>query len=89
MIERNLQVTNRLGLHARASAKLAKLAGGYGSRIVLGLRGREVNVKSIMGLMMLAATCGSTVHLRVDGADEVEAAEAIAALFERKFDEGD
>ena len=89
MIERDIQVTNRLGLHARASAKLAKLAGGYASKVTMGLRGREVNVKSIMGLMMLAATCGSTVHLRVDGKDEAEAAAAIAALFERKFDESD
>ncbi len=89
MIERDLPITNRLGLHARASAKLAKLASGYDSRIALALRGREVNVKSIMGLMMLAATCGSSVRLRVDGPDEADAAAAIAALFERKFDEGD
>lgn len=87
MIERELVVSNRLGLHARATAKLVQLLSGYKSNATLVAKGREVNAKSIMGVMLLAAGTGTSVLLRVDGEDEAAAADAAAALFERKFDE--
>ena len=87
MIERELTVSNRLGLHARATAKLVQLLSGYRCEATLSARGRQVNAKSIMGVMLLAAGNGSTVVLRVDGEDETAAADAVAALFERRFDE--
>jgi phosphocarrier protein len=87
MLERTLPVTNRLGLHARATAKLVQLLSGFRSSATLAARGREVNAKSIMGVMLLAAGQGTEVLLRVDGEDEAAAADAVAALFERKFDE--
>ncbi|HZV23160.1 MAG TPA: HPr family phosphocarrier protein [Luteimonas sp.] len=88
MIERELDVTNRLGLHARASARLVQVLSGYRCNATLSAKGREVNAKSIMGVMLLAAGPGSTVLLRVDGEDEAAAAAAVVDLFERKFDEG-
>jgi len=88
MLERELKVVNRLGLHARAAVKLVQLLGGYRSNAVLAGRGREVNGKSIMGVMLLAAGQGSSVLLRLDGPDEAEAMDAASALFERCFDEG-
>jgi phosphocarrier protein len=87
MLERTLPVTNRLGLHARATAKLVQLLSGFRSSATLAARGREVNAKSIMGVMLLAAGQGTEVLLRVDGEDEAAAADAVSALFERKFDE--
>lgn len=87
MIERELVVSNRLGLHARATAKLVQLLSGFRCEATLSARGRQVNAKSIMGVMLLAAGHGSTVFLRVEGEDEAAAAEAVAALFERRFDE--
>lgn len=87
MIERELTVSNRLGLHARATAKLVQLLSGYPCTATLVAKGREVNAKSIMGVMLLAAGQGTHVRLRVDGEDELAAADAIAALFERRFDE--
>ncbi|MCG6117147.1 MAG: HPr family phosphocarrier protein [Aquimonas sp.] len=87
MLERELTVVNRLGLHARASAKLVQLLSGFKSNAFLVGRGREVNAKSIMGVMLLAAAQGSNVRLRVDGPDEEAAAEAASALFARGFDE--
>jgi len=87
MIERELLVTNRLGLHARATARLVKVLSGYRSNATLTAKGREVNAKSIMGVMLLAAGPGTSVLLRVDGADETSAASAVADLFERNFDE--
>lgn len=83
-----LTISNRLGLHARASAKLTKLAGAYRSDIHLSRNGRRVNAKSIMGVMMLAAGLGSEVELEADGPDEAEAVHAIAALVNDKFGEG-
>lgn len=83
-----LTISNRLGLHARASAKLTKLAGGYRSDIHLSRNGRRVNAKSIMGVMMLAAGLGSEVELEADGPDEAEAVQAIATLVNDKFGEG-
>ncbi len=88
MLEQEIVVSNRLGLHARASAKLVQLVNGFRSTVMLVGDGREVNAKSIMGVMMLAAGLGSTVTVRADGPDEHEAVEAVADLFERKFDEG-
>ena len=87
MIERELQVCNRLGLHARATAKLVQLLSGYRSNATLSARGRDVNAKSIMGVMLLAAGQGTPVLLRVEGEDEEAAAQAVADLFERRFDE--
>ncbi|HWI24286.1 MAG TPA: HPr family phosphocarrier protein [Lysobacter sp.] len=88
MIERELLVANKLGLHARATAKLVQLLSAYRSNATLCVRGREVNAKSIMGVMLLAAGQGTPVLLRVEGDDEAEAAGAVAELFERLFDEG-
>ena len=87
MIERELLVANRLGLHARATAKLVQLLSAYRSNATLSAKGREVNAKSIMGVMLLAAGQGTPVKLRVDGEDEEAAADAVTALFERRFDE--
>ncbi|WP_298577182.1 HPr family phosphocarrier protein [uncultured Luteimonas sp.] len=87
MIERELLIANKLGLHARATAKLVQVLSGYRSNATLTAKGREVNAKSIMGVMLLAAGYGTKVVLRLDGEDEDAAAEAAAALFERKFDE--
>jgi len=87
MLERELKVANRLGLHARAAAKLVQLLSGYRSQVTLTGRGREVNAKSIMGVLLLAAAPGAVLVLRAEGDDEAEAADACAALFERRFDE--
>lgn len=87
MLERELQVANRLGLHARAAAKLVQLLSGFRCQATLTGRGREVNAKSIMGVLLLAAAPGATLVLRVDGDDEAAAMDAAAALFERRFDE--
>ena len=87
MIQRELTVINRLGLHARATARLVQLLSTFRCQATLEARGREVNAKSIMGVMLLAAGPGSSVLLRVDGEDEQAAADAVAALFERRFDE--
>ena len=87
MLERELKVVNRLGLHARAAAKLVQLLSGFQCQASLTGRGREVNAKSIMGVLLLAAAPGASLVLRVDGDDEAAAMEAAAALFERRFDE--
>jgi phosphocarrier protein len=88
MLERDITITNKLGLHARASAKLVQTLHGFQSSVFMVHRGKEVNAKSIMGVMMLAAGLGSELRLRADGADEEAAMAALVALFERKFDEG-
>lgn len=87
MIERELTVSNRLGLHARATAKLVQVLSGFRSSATLTAKGREVNAKSIMGVMLLAAGQGTSVKLRVEGEDEHSAADAVIALFDRRFDE--
>ena len=87
MLERELTVSNRLGLHARATAKLVQELAPFRCTVTLQAKGREVNAKSIMGVMLLAAAYGTKVVLRLDGEDEAEAMDAAAALFERKFDE--
>ena len=87
MREREIPIINRLGLHARAAAKLVQLLSGFQAHATLAARGREVNAKSIMGVLMLAAGAGSSVLLRVDGEDEEAALAAAEALFARRFDE--
>ena len=89
MLERDLPIINRLGLHARASAKLVQLLAGFRAQATLLGSGREVNAKSIMGVLLLAAGQGMSVRLRVDGPDETEAMAAAEALFARRFDEAD
>ena len=84
-----VKINNKLGLHARASAKLSKLAGSFRSEVSLARNGRRVNAKSIMGVMMLAAGMGSTIELETDGPDEAKAIDAIEALFRDKFGEGE
>ncbi|HEY8329689.1 MAG TPA: HPr family phosphocarrier protein [Rhodanobacter sp.] len=88
MLEKEIVITNRLGLHARASAKLVQLVQGFKSTVWLLSKGREVNAQSIMGVMMLAAGLGSPLTVRADGPDEEAALAAVVELFERKFDEG-
>jgi phosphocarrier protein HPr len=88
MREREIVVSNRLGLHARASAKLVQLVQGFDATVWLVHRGREVNAQSIMGVMMLAAGLGSPLLVRAEGADEETALNAVVELFDRKFDEG-
>ncbi len=88
MIEREIPVTNKLGLHARASAKLVQLLSGYRSSAKMVAKGREIDAKSIMGVMMLAAAQGSTVLMKIDGEDEAQAMDAVVDLFARNFDEG-
>jgi phosphocarrier protein len=88
MLEKDIIVSNKLGLHARASAKLVQLVQGFKSTVWLVSRGREVNAQSIMGVMMLAAGLGTSLTVRADGADEGDALDAVVALFDRKFDEG-
>ena len=87
MLEQSIPIINRLGLHARASAKLVQLLGGFKSQATLVGSGREVNAKSIMGVLLLAAGQGTSVTLRVDGPDEAEAMAAAVDLFARRFDE--
>ena len=88
MIKTSITISNKLGLHARASAKLTKLAGGFQSDVFVTRNERRVNAKSIMGVMMLAAGIGSVVELEADGADEQAATDAITALINDKFGEG-
>jgi phosphocarrier protein len=88
MIKRVATINNRLGLHARASAKLTKLAGGFSCDVHMSRNGRRVNAKSIMGVMMLAAGLGSEVEIETEGSDEQAAMEAIVALIDDKFGEG-
>jgi len=88
MIRRTVTISNKLGLHARASAKLTKLAGGFQCEVFMSRNSRRVNAKSIMGVMMLAAGVGSQVEIETEGADEQQAINAIVALIDDKFGEG-
>jgi phosphocarrier protein HPr len=88
MIKATLRISNKLGLHARASAKLTKLAGSFACEIHLTRNGRRVNGKSIMGVMMLAAGQGSEVELEAEGPDEHAAMNALTAMVNDKFGEG-
>ena len=89
MIQATVKISNKLGLHARASAKLTKLAGSFQSEIFMSRNGRRVNAKSIMGVMMLAAGKGSTVTIEAEGEDADAALDALQKLIADKFDEGE
>ena len=89
MIKTNTNISNKLGLHARASAKLTKLAGSFASEVWLAKGERRVNAKSIMGVMMLAAGLGSIVEVETNGPDEKTAMDALLALIADKFGEGE
>ncbi|MEK8049660.1 HPr family phosphocarrier protein [Ideonella sp. DXS22W] len=89
MLRTTVTISNKLGLHARASAKLTKLAGSFRSEIHLSRNGRRINAKSIMGVMMLAAGLGSEVEIETDGADEQAAMDGLLALINDKFGEGE
>ncbi|MGE5182747.1 MAG: HPr family phosphocarrier protein [Acidobacteriota bacterium] len=88
MVERTVKIQNELGLHARAATKLVQLASKYPCEVTLTKDGHEVNGKSIMGVLMLVASKGSTVLIRAKGDREAEAVEAIVALVDDKFGEG-
>ena len=89
MIQKTTTINNKLGLHARASAKLTKLAGGYPCEVWVSRGDRRVNAKSIMGVMMLAAGIGSDVTVETSGEREDEAMDALLALIADKFGEGE
>lgn len=87
MIEREVEIKNRLGLHARAAAKLVHVTGRYSSQVKLQKDGEEVDAKSILGVLLLAAAQGSRIVVRCDGEDESEAMDAISDLIANRFDE--
>ena len=87
MIERETEIVNRLGLHARAAAKLVHTAGAFQSRVTVAKDGEEVDAKSILGLLLLAAGQGSRVTVRCDGDDEAKAIEAVTRLIANRFEE--
>ena len=87
MTEREVEIVNRLGLHARAAAKLVHTAGGFRSRVMLLKDGEEVDAKSILGLLLLAAGQGSRLTVRCDGTDEEDAVRAVTELIANRFDE--
>jgi len=89
MVKRTIKISNKLGLHARASAKLTQAASKFESGVWISRNGRRVNAKSIMGVMMLAAGLGSTIELETDGPDEEAAMATVEALFQDKFGEGE
>ncbi|MBI4192605.1 MAG: HPr family phosphocarrier protein [Betaproteobacteria bacterium] len=89
MLQREVEIINKLGLHARAAAKLTQLAGRYKSGIWLTRNGKRVNAKSIMGVMMLAAAKGAAVSIETDGPDEEAAMTALTELFADYFGEGE
>jgi phosphocarrier protein HPr len=89
MVKASVTISNKLGLHARASAKLTKLAGSYPCEIWMARGDRRVNAKSIMGVMMLAAGMGTLIELEVQGDREQEAMDALRALIDDKFGEGE
>ena len=88
MIKKTVRINNKLGLHARASAKLTKLAASFRSEVFMSRNGRRVNAKSIMGVMMLAAGLGTEVEIEIDGEDEAQAMQALVALIGDKCGEG-
>jgi phosphocarrier protein len=87
VITKDILIINKLGLHARAAAKLVKLSSSFQSSIDIEKDGQRVNSKSIMGVMMLAASCGSTVSITAEGDDQQAAIDAITDLIDRRFDE--
>jgi phosphocarrier protein len=88
MPEREAKIVNKLGIHARPAAEIVKTAGKFKSNITIVRDDLEVNAKSIMGVMMLAAECGSTLQLKAEGPDASEALDALERLIESKFGEG-
>ena len=89
MLQQDALIVNKLGLHARASAKLTQLASGFKCEVMLSRNNRRVNAKSIMGVMMLAASKGTTIGIETDGADEADAMQAILNLINDRFGEGE
>ena len=89
MIKQQLEIINKLGLHARASSKFTQTASRFKSEVWIARNGRRVNGKSIRGVMMLAAGKGATVELEVNGEDEAAAMDAIVALINNRFDEAE
>ncbi len=89
MLKSHITISNKLGLHARASAKLTKLAGSFQCEVFMCRNGRRINAKSIMGVMMLAAGKGSEVELETAGSDEAQAMDALRNLIDDKFGEGE
>ena len=89
MPQREVEIVNKLGLHARASAKLTQTASRFAADVWLSRNGRRVNAKSIMGVMMLAAGKGSRIAIETDGADADQALDALVFLIESKFGEGE
>lgn len=89
MIQESISITNRLGIHARAAAKLVSTASGYASRVEIAKGDRVVDGKSIMAVMMLAASCGTDIELIIEGDDERQARDALVALIEDRFGEGE
>ena len=89
MLQREAEIINKLGLHARASAKLTQLAGQFKSNVWLTRNGKRVNAKSIMGVMMLAAAKGATINIEADGPDEDAAMQALIELIANCFEEGE
>ena len=89
MLQRDIEITNKLGLHARASAKITQTAGRHKSQVWLSRNGKRINAKSIMGVMMLAAAKGTTIVIETDGEDEELAMQALVALIDDKFGEGE
>lgn len=87
MIRKEAKIINKLGLHARAAAKLVTLASGFNSDIKLAMNGKQINGKSIMGVMMLAAAQGCTIELIVSGSDEQQATDAMLDLINSRFGE--
>jgi phosphocarrier protein len=87
MQQRDVEIVNKLGLHARPSARLTQLASSFQSNVFMSRNGRRINAKSIMGVMMLAAAKGSTITLETDGADEVAAIDALSELIASGFGE--
>jgi phosphocarrier protein len=88
MIRKKVTISNRLGLHARASAKLTKLAGSFACEVHMARGSRRINAKSIMGVMMLAAGMGTEVEFETEGVDEGAAMDALVAMVADKFGEG-
>ena len=88
MIKSTIIISNKLGLHARASAKLTQLAGTFAADVHLSRNGRRVNAKSIMGVMMLAAGMGTEIEIEIEGPDETGAMQALRELIDGKFGEG-
>ena len=89
MLKQEIEIINKLGLHARASAKLTQTSGQFQSAVFVTKNGKRVNAKSIMGVMMLAAGKGTTLTIETDGTDEAEAMAAVVALINDKFGEGE